>query len=88
MGVVVGHQNHLIWTFHFNFGKELSIDKKYKAVGIPSTWPPPPPTPVDTGVPNGLLMLRNSLKDFAFEHRSGCCASEPGYAGDIGAIEI
>ena len=30
-----------------------------------STWPtPPPPLPVDTGVSNGLLMLRNSLKDF------------------------
>ena len=44
--------------------------------------------PVDTGVPYCLLMLRNSLKDFAFEHRSGCCATESGYAGDIGAIEI
>ena len=44
--------------------------------------------PVDTSVPNGLLMLRNSLNDFVFEHRSGCCATEPGYAGDIGAIEI
>ena len=41
--------------------------------------------PVDTRVPNCLLMLRN---DFAFEHRSGCCATEPGYARDIGAIEI
>ena len=44
--------------------------------------------PVDTGVPNSLLMLRNSLSDFVFEHQSGCCATEPGYAGDIGAIEI
>ena len=44
--------------------------------------------PVDTGVPNCLLMLRNDFNDFAFEHRSGCCATEPGYAGDIGAIEI
>ena len=33
-------------------------------------------------------MLRNGFNDFAFEHRSGCCATEPGYAGDIGAIEI
>ena len=33
-------------------------------------------------------MLRNDFNDFAFEHRSGCCATEPGYAGDIGAIEI
>ena len=48
----------------------------------------PPPPPLDTGVPNGLLMLQNSLKDFAFEHRSGSCATEPGYAGDIGAIDI
>ena len=44
--------------------------------------------PVDTGVPYCLLMLRNDFNDFAFEHRSGCCTSEPGYAGDIGAIEI
>ena len=44
--------------------------------------------PVDTGVPNCLLMLRNSLNDFAFEHRSGCYATEPGYAGGIGAIKI
>ena len=39
-----------------------------------------PPPPVDTGVPYCLLMLQNDFNDFAFEHRSGCCASEPGYA--------
>ena len=44
--------------------------------------------PVDTSGPNCLLILRNDSNDFAFEHRSGCCATEPGYAGDIGAIEI
>ena len=44
--------------------------------------------PVDTGVPNRVLMLRNSLNEFVFEYRSGCCATEPGYAGDIGDIEI
>ena len=33
------------------------------------------------------VMLRNSLNDLVFEHRSACCATEPGYAGDIGAIE-
>ena len=44
--------------------------------------------PVDTGVPYCLLMLRNDFNDFAFEHRSGCCATEPCYAGDIGAMEI
>ena len=47
-----------------------------------------PPPPVNTGVPYCLLMLRNDFNDFAFEHRSGCCATEPGYAGDIGAIKI
>ena len=47
-----------------------------------------PPLPVDTGVPYCLLMLRNNFNDFAFEHRSGCCTTEPGYAGNIGAIEI
>ena len=45
-------------------------------------------SPVDTGVPNGWYMLRNSLNDFVFEHRSGCCTTEPDYAGDNGAIEI
>ena len=44
--------------------------------------------PHDTAVPNGLLMLWNIFNDFVFEHRSGCCATEPGYTGDIGAIEI
>ena len=44
--------------------------------------------PVDTSVPNDLLMLRNSLNNFVFEHQSSCCATEPGYTGDIGAIEI
>ena len=43
---------------------------------------------VDTSVPNGLLMIRNSFNDFVFEHRSGCCATELGYTRDIGAIEI
>ena len=43
---------------------------------------------LDTGVPNCLLMLRNDFNDLAFVRRSGCCATEPGYAGDIGAIEI
>ena len=33
-------------------------------------------------------LLRNDFNDFAFEHRSGCYATESGYAGDIGAIEI
>ena len=44
--------------------------------------------PMDTGVPYCLLMLRNNFNDFAFEHRSCCCATEPGYTGDIGVIEI
>ena len=33
-------------------------------------------------------MLLNSFIDFTFEHWSGCWDTEPGYAGDIGAIEI
>ena len=37
---------------------------------------------------NGLLMLRNGFNDFVLEHRSGCCATDPGFAGDVGAIEI
>ena len=48
---------------------------------------PPPPRrnrcallPVD--------VTRNDFNDFAFEYRSGCRATEPGYTRDIGAIEI
>ena len=44
--------------------------------------------PVDTSVPDGLLMLRNSCVNFTIEHWSGCCSADPGIAGDIGAIEI
>ena len=29
-------------------------------------------SPVDTGVPNGMLMLRNIFNDSVFEHQSGC----------------
>ena len=32
-------------------------------------------------------MLRNCFLDFAVEHWFGCRATEPGFAGDIGAIE-
>ena len=52
-------------------------------------------TPFRRGLPprghrcaHGLLMLQNSLNKFVFEHRSGCCAPQPGYVGDIGPIEI
>ena len=69
-------------TFHY-----LSIQPPLEDVSKHtfSIWPP---SPVDTGVPSSLLMLRNSLNDFVFEHQSGCCATKPGYAGDIGSIEI
>ena len=46
---------------------------------------------IDTVTPHGLLMLRNCFLDFAVEHWFGwfgCCATEPGFAGDIGAIEV
>ena len=33
-------------------------------------------------------MLRNCLLDFFVEHWFGCRATEPGFAGDIGAIEV
>ena len=62
-----------------------SIVKQKTSQNIPFRLGLPP---VDTGVPNSLLMLQNSLNDFVFEDRSGCCATDPGYTGDIGAIEI
>ena len=34
------------------------------------------------------LMLQSCFIDFAVEHQFGCRNSEPGFAGDIGAIEI
>ena len=43
---------------------------------------------MDTVTPHGLLMLRTCFLDFAVEHWFGCRATEPGFAGDIGAIEI
>ena len=33
-------------------------------------------------------MLRNYFLDFAVEHWFGCRATEPGFARDIGAIEV
>ena len=45
-------------------------------------------SPIDTVTPHGLLMLRNCFLDFAVEHWFGCRYTEPGFAGDIGAIEI
>ena len=41
-----------------------------------------------SGVITGLLMLKNCFLDFAVEHWFGCRATEPGFAGDIGAIEV
>ena len=34
------------------------------------------------------LMFRNCFFNFAVEHQFGCHATEPGFAGDIGALEI
>ena len=46
------------------------------------------PFPIDTATPHGLLMLRNCFLDFAVEHWFGCCATESGFTGDIGTIEV
>ena len=43
---------------------------------------------VDTVMPHGLLMLRNCFLGFAVEHWFPCRATEPGFAGDIGAIKV
>ena len=45
-------------------------------------------SPIDTSLPDGPLMLRNSFIDFAVEYWFGCHATEPGFTEDIGAIEI
>ena len=41
-----------------------------------------------TRVPDGLLMLRNCLSDFALKRWFDCCATEPGFTWNIGAIEV
>ena len=43
---------------------------------------------MDTGVLNGPLMFWDYFFDFAVEHQFGRHATEPGFAGDIGDIEI
>ena len=48
----------------------------------------PPPPPIDTVMPDGLLMLRDCFFDFAAEHWFGYRATEPGFAGDIGAKKV
>ena len=45
-------------------------------------------SPIDTGMPNGLLMIRNCFLDFAVAHWFDCRATESGFTGDIGAIEV
>ena len=45
-------------------------------------------SPIDARMPNGPLMFWNCFSDCAFEHWFSYRATEPGYAGDIGAIEI
>ena len=49
-------------------------------------WPPPPP--IDTSTPDGLLMLWSCSIDLALEHWFGCHATDPGFAGDISTTEI
>ena len=44
-------------------------------------------SPMDTAMPDGVMTLRNCFLDSAVEHWFGCRATEPGFAGDIGAIE-
>ena len=46
------------------------------------------PFPIDTVTPHGLLMLQNCFLDFAVEHWFGCRNTEPGFPGDLGAIEV
>ena len=43
---------------------------------------------IDSSTPDDPLMLSNCFIDFAIEHQFGCRATEPGFAGDTGAVEI
>ena len=45
-------------------------------------------SPLDTSTPDSPLMLLSCFTDFAIEHWFGCCTTEPGFARNIGAIEI
>ena len=43
---------------------------------------------IDTGMPDCPLMLQNCFIEFDVEHQFGWHATEPDFAGDIGAMEI
>ena len=45
-------------------------------------------SPIDTGIPDSLLMLQSCFFDLAVEHWFSCRTTEPGFAGDISTIEI
>ena len=60
----------------------LSLRNIWRHISL--TWP----FPHRYRIPHGLLMLRNCFLAFAVEHWLGCRGTEPGFAGDIGAIEV
>ena len=45
-------------------------------------------SPTETSTPNDPLMLQNCFITFAVQHWFGCRATELGFVGDIGTIEI
>ena len=45
-------------------------------------------SPIDTGMPDGPLMLRNCFSILGVEHRCSRCTTGPGYAEDIDTIEM
>ena len=45
-------------------------------------------SPLGIGTPDSPLIPWNCFINFAIEHWFGCCDTEPGLVGDIGAIEI
>ena len=45
-------------------------------------------SPIGTGMRIGWLVLWNCFMDFAVEHQVGCCATEHGFAGDVGSTKI
>ena len=51
-----------------------------------SLWPGL--SPIDTIMPDVLLMLWNCLLNLAVEHWFGCCATDPGFSRDIGTGEV
>ena len=64
---------------HFNYQLQQTFQNTSYLLGL---------TPIDTSMHVGSLSVRNCSLNFPVEHWFGCRAPDPGYEGDVGAVEI